>query len=372
MLVITMSETQTNQYRPSAVTPPGTTLADLIDERGIKQAELATRMGMTPKFINELIAGKVSITPTTALAMERALDVPADFWLARDARYQEYKARAEVGAELEAHFDWIKELPFGDMCRFRWVKEQKSKASTVAELLRFFGVSSVSAWRQQYIEQIVATAAYRMSPKDTVRAGAVAAWLRAGELFAARTTCEPFNRQAFLEALNDSRELTLITDPGEFIPRLESLFAKCGVVVAFVRAPKGCPASGAVRWLSPRKALVQLSLRYKTNDTLWFTFFHECGHIALHGKKMLFLEEDKITTVEEEEANRFAADRLISPADWANFDPFAITEAVIRQFAGQVGIAPGIVLGRLQKEERVPWSRLHNLKVRYVWKDSES
>ena len=164
----------------------------------------------------------------------------------------------------------------------------------------------------------------------------------------------------------------MITDPGQFIPQLTALFAKCGVVVAFVRAPKGCPVSGAVRWLSPQKALVQLSLRYKTNDSLWFTFFHECGHIALHGKKMLFLEDGNITNVEEEEANRFAADRLIAPADWAEFNPFAFTEAVIRQFATDVGIAPGIVLGRLQIEKRVPWNRFNNLKVRYVWRDSES
>src|SRR3981081_1788643 len=102
MLVITMTETQTNQYRPATVTPPGITLADLIEERGIKQAELAIRMGVTPKFINELVAGKVSITPTTALAMERALDVPAEFWLARDARFQEAKARVDAEAALQA------------------------------------------------------------------------------------------------------------------------------------------------------------------------------------------------------------------------------------------------------------------------------
>jgi HTH-type transcriptional regulator / antitoxin HigA len=367
--VITMTDTQTNQYRPATVTPPGATLADLIEERGIKQAELATRMGVSPKFINELVAGKASITPTTALAMERALDVPADFWLTREARYQEYKARSESDDELEAAFDWVKELPYGDMCKWGWVERQETKSATVGELLRFFGVSSVSAWREQYIEQIVVTAAYRMSPKDTARSGAVAAWLRMGELHAARTPCEPFNRPAFLEAIDAARALTLVPDPDDFLPRLKALFARCGVVVALIPAPKGCPVSGAVRWLTPTKGLVQLSLRYKTNDTLWFTFLHECGHIALHGKKMLFLEEEQVTNVEEAEADRFAADRLISPAEWAEFLPYSCTEDVIRDFAWKAGIAPGIVLGRLQKEGRVAWSRMNHLKVRYMWDD---
>jgi addiction module HigA family antidote len=367
-----MTETQTNQYRPSTVTPPGATLADLIEERGIKQAELATRMGVTPKFINELVGGKASITPTTALALERALDVPADFWLARDARYQESRPRADADAALQTKVLWLEELPLSDMRKFKWIKVQATKAAYVGEALRFFGVSSVDAWREQYVRQTVESAAYRVSDKDSSHTGAVAAWLRVGELQAAGTLCEPFNRQGFLETLKDSRKLTLVTEPEAFIPQLTAMFAKCGVVVAFVPAPKGCPVSGAVRWLSPQKALVQLSLRYKSNDSLWFTFFHECGHIALHGKKMLFLEDGQITSVEEDEANRFAADRLISPADWANFIPFDFTEAVIRKFASDVGIAPGIVLGRLQNEKRVPWSRLNHLKTRYRWKDSES
>ena len=68
-------------------------------------------------FSDVAFAAKLTDKEHTRIDEPRPADVPSD-------------------AELEAHFDWIKELPFGDMCRFRWVKEQKSKASTVAELLR--------------------------------------------------------------------------------------------------------------------------------------------------------------------------------------------------------------------------------------------
>jgi HTH-type transcriptional regulator/antitoxin HigA len=367
-----MTETRSNQYRPAAVTPPGATLADLLEDRGIRQTELAARMGVTPKFVNELVAGKASISPPTALALERALDVPADFWLARDARYQEAKARVEANAELLAEVSWLDELPLRDMCRFGWIQEQDDKAAYVGECLKFFGVASVQAWRVQYVRQTVETAAYRASEKVAVNIGAVATWLRAGELHAANTPCGAFNRQSFLESLEECRRLTLVTDPCGFVPKLSETFSKCGIVVAFIRAPKGCPVSGAVRWLTPSKALIQLSLRYRTNDSLWFTFFHECGHIALHGKKMLFLEDGKISGTEEDEANQFAADRLIGPKDWARLDRLLISAATVRTFAEDIGIAPGIVLGRLQKEGLVPWSRLNHLKVRYVWKDSDS
>lgn len=137
-----------------------------------------------------------------------------------------------------------------------------------------------------------------------------------------------------------------------------------------VRAPKGCPISGAVRWLSPQKALVQLSMRGLANDVFWFTVFHECGHIALHGKKMVFLEHEGMSGEEEDEANRFAADRLIPAAEWTRFNPMILSQAAIAEFAARLGIAPGIIVGRLQKEDRLGrGDKLNKLKKRYQWKE---
>jgi HTH-type transcriptional regulator/antitoxin HigA len=356
-----------NQYRPPTVSPPGDTLGELLEERSIRQIELAARMGVTPKFVNELVAGKATITPATALALERALDLPASFWLARDARYQEARARQESRAEMAADVAWLDELPLKDMCKFGWVKEQADKLSYVETCLQFFGVASVSAWRQFYVNQTTAAAAYRASEKLRSNPGAVATWLRKGELCAATIECAPFNRERFLETLAEARKLTLEADPREFEPVLIKSFAACGVAVVIMRAPKGCAIHGAVRWLSQHKALVQLSFRYLRNDIFWFTFFHECGHIALHGKKILFLENDEMTGVEEDEANQFAADRLISPTDWATFTPYVLTEPNIREFSARIGIAAGVVVGRLQYEKRVHPSRHNGLKVHYKW-----
>ena len=80
------------------------------------------------------------------------------------------------------------------------------------------------------------------------------------------------------------------------------------------------------------------------------------------------LENEEMTGVEEDQANTFAADRLIAPSDWAKVTTFAGSALEISEFARQVGIAPGIVLGRLQNEGRVPWNRFNDLKVRYIWK----
>jgi len=44
-----------------------------------------------------------------------------------------------------------------------------------------------------------------------------------------------------------------------------------------------CPITHSTR----QKALIQLSLSYKTNDHLWFTFFHKAGHRVMRQYPML-------------------------------------------------------------------------------------
>ena len=130
---------------------------------------------------------------------------------------------------------------------------------------------------------------------------------------------------------------------------------------------KGCPVSGATRWLSPDKALLMLSLRHATNDHLWFAFFHEAGHLLLHGKKMVFLESKGLDDVHEQQADKFACDLLIPP-DYAKQLVFLEKNyAAVKQFAAEVGVAPAIVVGRMQKEGYLPWKLLNKCKVRYKW-----
>jgi hypothetical protein len=71
----------------------------------------------------------------------------------------------------------------------------------------------------------------------------------------------------------------------------------------------------------------------------------------------------------EEEANVFARDKLIPPADYRRFieswDGQSL--APIRTFAKKIKIAPGIVVGRLQHDKRLPNSHGNGLKVFYRW-----
>ena len=84
-----MTNTTENAYTPDWVSPPGETLAEILEERNMSQSELAQRMGRPKKTINEIIKGKAEITIDTALQIELVLGTPASFWIERERLYQE-------------------------------------------------------------------------------------------------------------------------------------------------------------------------------------------------------------------------------------------------------------------------------------------
>lgn len=365
-----MIEQGRTEYRPRTVSPPGRTLADMLEELQISQRELAERMGRPPKTINEIVKGKTAIVSDTALQLERVLGTPADFWLRREARYREFLARREDEGRLKGFTTWLKELPIRDMAKFGWIAPGANKAQTVGVCLRYFGVASVDAWRARYP---LMAAAFRASKRVRPSPGAIAAWLRRGEIEAARQSCGPANTGELRKALRDLRALTLVAEPASFVPELQRACARYGVAVVFIPAPKGCPVSGATRWLSSEKAVVQLSLRHKSNDHLWFTFFHEMAHIILHGKRLVFLEGDGgDNPALEGEADAFARDLLIPPEAAARLREVSRSTAAVERYARELGIAPGIVVGRLQNERIIDWSHMNELKIFYNWAVSDS
>ncbi len=83
-------------FRPDWISPPGETIADLIEEREWTQADLAKRLGYTTKHISLLINGKAPITEETALKLENVLGSSASFWLSREAQYRAKLAQQEA------------------------------------------------------------------------------------------------------------------------------------------------------------------------------------------------------------------------------------------------------------------------------------
>jgi HTH-type transcriptional regulator / antitoxin HigA len=362
-----MSNEIRNEYKPDAVTPPGFYIQEKLEELGMTQTDLAGRIGRTKKTVNEIITGKAPIEPETALQLERVLGIPARFWNSAERQYRDHMVRQQERERLEQQVERLHHFPVKDMCKLGWLPKRASLVEMLSELLSYFGVASCEALDQIDMRTC---AAFRQSAVHRVDPNAVLAWLRKGELDARTVPCRPFQKEAFRGALAKIRELTL-RPISEAIPETVQLCADAGVAVVFVPELPKTRTWGATRWLTTDKALIQLSARGKTDDQLWFTFFHEAGHILLHPKKDIFIELDNTEDSREDAANRFASDQLIPPNTWMLLRQMKLRSTTdVQLFAKRYKVAPGILVGRMQREKMIPWSHLNGLKTRLEFKAS--
>jgi HTH-type transcriptional regulator/antitoxin HigA len=353
-----------NEYAPLDVSPPGLTLEEVLEERGMSQAELSERAGRPKKTINEIIRGQTAITPDTAIQLERVLGIPASFWNTRQQQYDESRARTQARLQLAKYLEWPRDFPVAEMTRLGWIPPKRSTVEKVESLLRFFQVASPEDLDQVWGARRLGVA-FRRSTAFKTNPHALQAWIRQGEVEAAAISCKPFVRREFESTLGGMRDC--IRDlPGNFDRDIIHRCAECGVAVVFVPLLSGVHAWGATRWLKTDKAMILLSLRGRYEDIFWFSFYHEAGHILLHGKRDVFVEESDGKGDHEREADAFAAESLVQPAAWQAFveGRTLFSSRAVKAFAASADVSPAIVVGRLQHEGRIERSHLNSLRRR--------
>ncbi len=349
-------------YEPDYLVHPGEILEEHLSCRSMTKTELARRSGLSVKHISQIINCKASISPETAILFEKVLDVAADIWTNLQTLYDLRLARQNERRRLAADSEWARDFPIAALVKRGHIAQTRDVADRVASLLRFFGVPRVEIWEEQYKDKRLAVS-YRQSSAFRSSKESVAAWLRVGELMAENISTQRYDRGSFRESLRQIRTLTR-ENPDVFEPRMRELCQASGVALIFVSELPKTRLFGATRWLTSDKVLIMQSLRRKSDDYFWFTFFHEAGHILLHGKKDVYIDEkDMGTNEKEEEANRFASNALIPEATYRAFlrRKRFYKEDVIA-FAEQMEIAPGIVVGRLQHGGHIPHSWHNDLK----------
>ncbi len=360
-----MATSYTYDPRQDLPIAPGEQIREILEERGITQADFAVRLGKSEKFVSQLVNGKASLTYDTALELERVLGVPSSFWNSAEAIYRDALVRVHREADSADQSEWVKTFPTKAMEANGWIARETSASAKAEQLLSFFGVSSVDAYTKYWSSE--RRLAARMSTAYTAETPAVAAWLRAGELEAEKIRTEPYDETAFRQLLVEIRAMTR-TPPSEWQAELVDKCAGVGVAVVFVRDLPRTRCFAVSWWASRTRAVIQLGLRYKTDDQLWFSFFHEAGHLLLDDRQRATISDLDGDTEAEERANRFAADILIPPTQYDAFvQAGKPTKASVCTFAEQTGIAPSIVVGRLQREGIVPYNRMNDLKTKLEW-----
>jgi Zn-dependent peptidase ImmA (M78 family) len=244
---------------------------------------------------------------------------------------------------------------------------------TTSPLLRFFAIPSWSAL-QRTTYQAGATLALRTSPTFESSQLAIAAWLRRAEVVADSMALDPYDRDRLARVAPRLVRLSRRKLPSRFIPELQDELALVGVALVLVKAPQACKASGASWLRSDGTAVVALSARHLSDDHLWFTLFHElghlvCGHVAGVNVDMERAESGHAAG-KEAEADAYASEMLLPEELRSQLMSATISKKLLLHCGVHWDIAPGIIVGQLQHCGKLPYSHFNGLKKFYQWDES--
>lgn len=348
---------------PDYAVSPGDFIQEWLEENDVNAAELARRLDVTPKHVSELLSGKAPLSAALSIALERVTGTPAKLWNRTEAIYREDLARLAECENLEAQYDEAKLFPLSYLRKFGFLTATaKDKVGTVRELLQLLRIGDLGAVEATWLNPKVA---YRKTKLNTDKSYEQAIWLALGEHAAGNEELPDFDREGLEGLLPKLRSLTAEPNPVESLDKVKELLNEVGVAFALIPPIPGFGVYGATRWIAEHP-LVQLSVRGKSDDQLWFTLFHELGHVLLHGHKTVFVQgtEGK----EEDEADNFASRTLI-PQEFVHRIPTSRNLAAVQELADELGIAPSIVLGQAQRIMKdYQWG--HSLKVKLEWRSA--
>ena len=342
--------------RSYIATPPGATVKEQLNDRGMSQKEFAARMDMSEKHISKLINGDVQLTPETAVRLEMVLGIPAKFWNHLEATYREKIIKAEAENAMDADVEMAKQFPYSEMAKFGWVPETREAKEKVVNLRKYFEVVELSLLGSEQITRIACRRLAITEKSDL----ALMAWAQEAKIQARDIQTAPINIKRLISAMSEIRKMTVLK-PNEFCPKIKECLANCGVALVFLPHLKGSFLQGA-SFLDGNKIVVGLTARGKDADKFWFSLFHELAHIALgHVGQLNGTSED-----DERTANKWSGDMLIASKDFETFRRNRdYSERNVLRFAKAQGIAPGIVVGRMQLEGMTQYSMLNHLKEKY-------
>lgn len=327
-------------FSPDFAVAPGETVREVMEDMGMTQREFAMRLGITVQSLSRIFKGEQAISVETAKNLERVTGTPAHFWNNLESNYRLQLAKERDARLFESQKEWLKKFPIKVLKERGYIRDIPF-VETFEAVLQFFGVSSVAAWEMTWAQPDAAARRTRSNCFEDNPYYA-ATWVRMGELAAQRNRCGATNIKKFKASMPEICKLTC-EEPSVFLPQLREICHDCGVSLAIVQEFPRLKWSGATKWLDDT-AIIMLNIRYKREDSFWFSFFHEAGHVILHDKCCLRINDGKNEDIREQEANNFAKEVLFGNK-YEQILRISTAED-IKQLAKELGISPGIVAGQ--------------------------
>jgi HTH-type transcriptional regulator / antitoxin HigA len=341
---------------PAEVFAPGEFIRDELDSRGWTQGDLAQIMGRPLRLVNELIAGKKQITPETARGLAKAFgDDDPLYWMNLDSAYR-LAHTAPVDESVGRRARLYSLFPVRELTKRNWVAPSDNLDVIEHRVCRFF-----------HIQNIDETPAFPHAAKAAQydeRTALQWAWLFRAKELAEGVRSSPYSERKLRDALSKLRALLVAPEEIRQAPRI---LAEAGVRFVVVEFLPGAKIDGAAFWLD-NSPVIALSLRFDRLNNFWFVLRHEIEHILNRDGVVIdvelteALQRKDTLSAEEIRANQAAAEFCVPTAELEGFITRVrplYSEQRILLFARRIGVHPGLVIGRLQFREEVPYTHFH-------------
>ena len=349
-------DNQVHKYHPQTRPHPGETLSEKLEEMCMGPKEFALRTGKPEKTIIAILSGKSSITPEMAVKFENVTKIPAHFWTNHQRSYDEFIVRQKQQSIIKDAEEWTRKFPLPEMMRKGWIPKSKTIEQKTMDVLSFFGFAHHVAWEQYYMKQQL-KAIFSISLQSISNPYGLTVWLRKGDIQSEEYDVDTYSEKRFREALPSIKEL-MIKHPKDFFETLQHICLKAGVKVIYTSKLKNVEVTACTRWVQ-NSPVIQLTDRYSRNDIFWWTFFHQVGHIILHGKKNIFLENVEYPDRDiekEEEADEFARKWLLTHDQEREILSISTKQVHINTLAKSINVNPVIIAGKLLGNNLIPVS----------------
>lgn len=326
---------------------PGVYIRESLATMEMTAREFSARTGISERTLSAIINGNGDITFDVAYKLSLYFDNSINYWTNLQNQYNIYLHEDKINAEIEEEWNLIKNIK-KYLIDNNYISIDDNKINIVYKCRKLAGVNSLLLLTKKD-SFVCLKETHSKKENDCFFQNF---WISLALKEAREKKTIEYKKKELINSINEIRKMT-VQEPNVFYPRLKEIFNNCGI--SFILLPY-LPKSniyGVTKWFSKDNVMIAISNRGGA-DLFWFTLFHEISHVLMeHRREALINMEGN----EDLEADKMAQEMLIPMDKWENFVATKhYTQATISSFANQVGVHPCIVLGRLHKENEIPYS----------------
>lgn len=348
---------------------PGETIADILCNRNMTQAELAARTGYSSAYVGAIIAGKKDISTKFAMALEYALGISKSFWLNLQARYDAELLEVEQADSVTEEEKTVRKKLNEVVKHLREQKQLSSKESVIDSIISLRKLLNVSNLCN--LAKVHSVSAFRLRQTNDVDPYILGAWIMMCQMH--ETTIKPEYRfdPSKIDDLIDNLKSIMLAEENDLENSIKTTMYEHGLDFEVMHHFHGAPVQGYMYKRSDGVIKICMTIRGAFADIFWFSLFHELGHLANGDLSKIQFLDYGVDSEKEKAADKFASEKLIPQSQYDNFlvqYSKVPNYNTITKFASEQNVKPYIVIGRMQKEKVISYYEYSFAKTRYKWK----